>query len=438
MYRKIEQALIKWKLDKRRKPLIICGSRQVGKTYSILKFARENYETCIEINFEKDEDIKAQFERTLKPSEILSYLEIKFIDKKFIKGNTLLFFDEIQACPRAITALKFFALECPYDIIASGSMLGVAIAASSSYPVGYVQTMDMYPMDFEEFLFAQGFKETFLHELRDHFLSGTLVPEGTHQILLEHLRNYIICGGMPEVVKEYRETSSFAAVRTLQKQIVDDYYQDMAKYASHDEKVKVHECFESIPLQLAKENKKFQYKLIRNGGSARHYEASLKWLEDSGIIYKATRLKTIDYPLEVCKEQHIFKIYMFDTGLLLSQLQEDTVLRILQDDYMIYKGAIFENLTAQFLVTSNKPLYYFEPSSRSEIDFVLPTKDGGVPIEIKSSTNTASKSLTAFIEKYDPPFALKFSTRNINTSNNKMKCYPIYMLMFIRDMDKLL
>lgn len=429
MYRKIEQKLMNWKQEKEKQPLIIRGARQVGKSYSILKFGNANYEAVIELNFERDLDAKAQFETSLRPSDILAYLQLQYHEQLFGKKEVLLFLDEVQACPNALTALKFLATECPYDIIASGSLLGVAIAASTSYPVGYVKTWDLLPMDFEEFLWANGISEQQIDMVRQAFEKGQILPQGIHQVFIRYLKNYILCGGMPAVVKDFVTHKDFMRVRDKQQQIMKDYQEDIAKYATSSEKVKVHECFASIPLQLAKENKKFQYKLVKNGGAARHYEGSLQWLKDSGLILPCYRLKAIQAPLMINKELNVFKVYLFDTGLLLSQFRQNVSSAIFTDEPMIYKGAIYENLAAQMLRSKGYELTYFEPSTRSEIDFVL-EMDTIVPIEIKSSTNTISKSLQAFVEKYHTKQAYKFSLNNVNCSGD-IQCYPIYMLMFL-------
>lgn len=429
MYRKIEDTLKKWKNDPEHLPLIVRGARQVGKSYSILKFAKANYNVVLEINFERNEDAKAQFESSIDPDDILSYLQLRYTEKLKGESFVLLFLDEIQACPRALTSLKFLASECPYDIIASGSLLGVAIAASTSFPVGYVKTIDLYPMDFEEYLYANSVTKDQIETLKKYYVNEKPVPEGIHKIYLQHLKNYVLCGGMPAVVRDFVKYKDFTKVRERQQQIMKDYYEDMAKYAQPFDKVKVHECFTSIPLQLGKENKKFQYKLIKNGGSARHYEGSLQWLKDSGLILQCYRLKTIDQPLAIQKELNIFKVYLFDTGLLLSQLSPEVSTSIYTDEAMIYKGAVYENLVAQILAAKGYPLYYFEPSTRSEIDFILDTKNG-IPIEVKSSHNTTSKSLKAYVEKYQPSFAYKFSMNNIG-SQGCIKQFPLYMLMFL-------
>lgn len=313
MKRLLLENLVKWKKSLTKKPLILKGARQVGKTYLIRKFANEYYEDLIEINFERDQEFVELFKRTKSPKEILSFLELTFLDKKF-DHNTLLFFDEIQACSEALTALKFLSEEFNCDIICSGRMLGVAIATTSSFPVGYVETWDLYPMSFIEFLYALNVNQS----------------------------------------------------------IIDTIYQslnDMIKYAPGADRIKARECFQSIPLQLAKENKKFQYKLVKKGGNARYYESSLDWLKESGLIIKTYRLKSITKPLELNIEQAIFKVYSFDTGLLISQFDETTIKELITGNLGVFKGAIFENIAAMILQNKQKANYYYQPSQTYEIRF---------------------------------------------------------------------
>ena len=327
-------------------------------------------------------------------------------------------------------AIKFLSEETDYDYILTGSLLGIAITHTNSYPVGYVESMTLLPMSFQEFLIAQGITKEQIHTLRQHFETRTPVLEPIHKKYLEYFRLYIILGGMPEVVQNYIQTKDIPSSRKIQKEIVEGYYRDMSKYASASDKVKTHDCLQSIPSQLAKENKKFQYKLIQSGGNARHFETSLQWLKDSGTILPCYRLKCIDYPPTAYRELSIFKIYMLDTGLLMSMFDDTSVYQIITNNLGIYKGAIYENIAAQILYTNHHDLYYFEPSTRSEIDFIYECEGMLYPIEIKSSDNTRSKSLQAYIKKYNPKKAFRFSTKNISTSG-KIESYPIYMLMFL-------
>ena len=321
--------------------MIIKGARQVGKTYIIREFAQKAYEDLVEINFERDLEFVELFKKTHNPQEILQYLEVSFMDKTFDQ-NTLFFMDEIQACSDALTSLKFLAESFPCDIICSGSMLGVAIANSTSFPVGYVETWQMYPLSFMEFVEALGMNEKIIKNLNECLLNGQPIMETLHDKMNDLFKDYMIVGGMPEVVNKYIETKSFKETLLVQRRIVSDYLNDMVKYADGSERIKVRECYQSIPLQLAKENKKFQYKLVKSGGNARYYDASLNWLKDSGLINLTYRLKTIAKPLEIHKESAVFKVYMADTGLLVSQFDESVIKELLSGELGIFKGALYE------------------------------------------------------------------------------------------------
>lgn len=431
MYRKFEEELKVWKQNKRKKPLLVKGPNHIGKTWTIRKFANEHYDHIIEINFELDHDYMDLFEKTIKPDEILAFIELANLDKDLSHGDTLLFLDEIQACPRAITALKFLYEKCPYDVIASGSMLGVAIAHTSSFPVGYVDTRELHPMDFEEFLLAMNAKSQHIQMLKDACHHRKPFMESIHQQFLKYFKDYMLCGGMPEVVQCYVETKNWKQVILTQRRIVSDYTNDMAKYAPANDKIKVHECFSSIPLQLAKDNKKFQYKVVKEGYNARYYDASLRWLSDSGLIMPVHCLKCIDFPLEAYEQLSIFKVYMFDTGLLISLFNEAVIAKIHTGDLGIFKGAIYENMAAQIMYANHKAMYYFEPNTSSEIDFVTYCGTEITPIEIKSGVNTRSKSFDNFVIQYHSKIAYRFSEKNIGESDGVIRYLPIYLLPFI-------
>lgn len=431
MYRKMEEQLLLWKQQEDRKPLIIKGARQVGKTYTIREFANHNYDHIIEVNFELDTEYVSLFEQTIKPEEIMAYIEIKNFDVDLESGEVLLFLDEIQACPQAITALKFFKERCPYDVIASGSMLGVAIASTSSFSVGYVEMWDMLPMDFEEFMLAIHAKTEHIQILKDAFQTKKAIAEPLHELFLDYFKQYLICGGMPEVVSIYVKTKSYKSMLKVQRNIINGYISDMAKYAPKSDRIKAHECFQSIPVQLAKVNKKFQYKVVRAGYNARYYDASLRWLEDSGLISRVHRLKDIAIPLEAYAELPVFKVYMFDTGLLISQFDDALVAQIYSGDTMIFKGALYENIVAQMLQAKGKKIYYFEPNTSSEIDFITYSENVITPIEIKSSDNTRSKSFTDFVSRYQSKLGYRFSSKNIGRMDSNIYYLPYYLLPFI-------
>lgn len=435
MKRKILNDLMKWKENPHKKPLIIKGARQVGKTYIIREFAQEAYEDLVEINFERDLEFIDLFKKTHNPKDILQYLEVAFMDKNFDR-NTLFFMDEIQACSDALTSLKFLAESFPCDIICSGSMLGVAIANSTSFPVGYIETWQMYPLSFMEFIEALGMKENIIQSLSDCLLNNLPVMEVLHNKMNDLFKEYMVVGGMPEVVNKYIETKSFKETLLVQRRIVSDYLNDMVKYADGSERIKVRECYQSIPLQLAKENKKFQYKLVKSGGNARYFDASLNWLKDSGLVNLTYRLKTIDKPLEIHKESAVFKVYMADTGLLVSQFDESVIKELLNGNLGVFKGALYENIAAQILSMHERELYYFEPNTSSEIDFIIYYKGEICPLEIKAGRNTASKSFTNFVDKYNSPYAFRLSQKNIGTNKENVSYVPLYMLEMLLDQEK--
>ncbi|MBS4901832.1 MAG: ATP-binding protein [Coprobacillus sp.] len=435
MKRKILNDLMKWKENPHKKPLIIKGARQVGKTYIIREFAQEAYEDLVEINFERDLEFIDLFKKTHNPKDILQYLEVAFMDKNFDQ-NTLFFMDEIQACSDALTSLKFLAESFPCDIICSGSMLGVAIANSTSFPVGYIETWQMYPLSFMEFIEALGMKENVIQSLNDCLLNNLPVMEVLHNKMNDLFKEYMVVGGMPEVVNKYIETKSFKETLLVQRRIVSDYLNDMVKYADGSERIKVRECYQSIPLQLAKENKKFQYKLVKSGGNARYFDASLNWLKDSGLVNLTYRLKTISKPLEIHKESAVFKVYMADTGLLVSQFDESVVKELLNGNLGVFKGALYENIAAQILSMHERELYYFEPNTSSEIDFIIYYQGEICPLEIKAGRNTVSKSFTNFVEKYNSQYAFRLSQKNIGTSKEKVSYVPLYMLEMLLDQEK--
>ena len=435
MKRKILNDLMKWKENPHKKPLIIKGARQVGKTYIIREFAQEAYEDLVEINFERDLEFIDLFKKTHNPKDILQYLEVAFMDKNFDR-NTLFFMDEIQACSDALTSLKFLAESFPCDIICSGSMLGVAIANSTSFPVGYIETWQMYPLSFMEFIEALGMKENVIQSLNDCLLNNLPVMEVLHNKMNDLFKEYMVVGGMPEVVNKYIETKSFKETLLVQRRIVSDYLNDMVKYADGSERIKVRECYQSIPLQLAKENKKFQYKLVKSGGNARYFDVSLNWLKDSGLVNLTYRLKTISKPLEIHKESAVFKVYMADTGLLVSQFDESVIKELLNGNLGVFKGALYENIAAQILSVHERELYYFEPNTSSEIDFIIYYQGEICPLEIKAGRNTVSKSFTNFVEKYNSQYAFRLSQKNIGTSKEKVSYVPLYMLEMLLDQEK--
>lgn len=432
MKRKLIGELLNWKKNKRVKPLMIYGARQVGKTYLIRQFAKENYEYLYEINFEFDKTAKNLFKGNLTIENLFMQLSSYKTNIPIIEGKTLLFFDEVQTCPDVLTSLKAFAIDGRFDVIASGSMLGIVMGKVSSYPVGYVETLNMKPMNFEEFLWAKGYSEELISSYESYYKEGKMLPEAIHQKLNELFLQFVVVGGMPEVVEIFIKTNDIRLVVEAQKRILNDYYKDLAHYASKDIKERVRECYDSIPDQLAMENKKYQYKIIKSGGNARYYGTSIKWIIDSGLAQQVYRLKTLDKPLRAYRDPQSFKLYFNDTGLLLAMYEENVQFEILNGNAGIFKGGIFENVIAQILLQNNLPIYYYRRDDRLEIDFITLLDNNIVPIEVKSGHSTKSVSLNNIIEKNNIKYGIKLSMNNVNCSNEKIKCYPLYMSMFLK------
>ncbi|MEF9961516.1 MAG: AAA family ATPase [Erysipelotrichaceae bacterium] len=435
MYRKMLDRLIAWKNNENKKPLIIKGLRQVGKTYTIREFAKKQYKAVIEINFERDLEYQNLFKKTRNPDEIITYIELGNLNMQHEKKDILIFFDEIQACPDALTALKFLSETSPYDIVCSGSNLGVAIAGSTSFPVGYVETWEMFPMDFTEFLEALGVGNDSVQIIFNAFNNKIEIPTMIHDRFNEFFKSYIICGGMPEVVKTYITSNSFVETLKVQRRIVSDYKNDIVKYGSGSDKIKAQECFSSLPIQLAKENKKFQYKMVQKGYNARYYDTSLRWLQESGLVFKINRLKSIMTPLEMATELNVFKIYMADTGLLVSQFDDSMIRKIMIGDLNIAKGALYENVGAQILMSAGYKSYYYEPTTTSEIDFIIYYKGEITPIEVKGGIHTRSISFTKFVDTYESKYSFRFSLKNIGFDSSGTYYLPFYLMPFLMNRD---
>lgn len=432
MLREMSQKLVEWKAKAGHRPLIIYGARQVGKTYLVEDFARNNYKYCYSINFEFNEDARNIFSGNLDIKTLLMQLTT-YQATPIVEGETLLFFDEVQKCPQVLTALKVFALDGRFDVIASGSMLGIIMQEVSSYPVGYVESLYMRPMSFKEFLWAKGYNDDLIDNFKKYFTTGEIVPSVIHDKLNELFLHYIVVGGMPAAVKKYMETSNMQEVSYIQKNILLDYKNDIAKYATKAMREKARECFESIPEQLAKDNKKFQYKVIKQGGNARYYASALNWILDAGLGIKVNRLKTFDLPLRAYRDLNAFKFYFNDTGLLLSFYEQNVRYEIINGNLGVFKGGIFENAIAECLFDNNLPIYYYQKSETLEIDFITSIKGKIVPIEVKSGKNTKATRLRKILEKENFDYGIVFSMNNINISNKNIKYYPLYMIMFLVD-----
>ncbi len=425
MERKIEKYLIKWKSSSRRMPLLINGARQVGKTYSALTFGKAYYRNTVYFNMEDAKEITAIFERDLNPERIVRELSAK-IGQTIFKEETLIIFDEIQSCERALTALKYFCEEAPeYHIIAAGSLLGVALNREKfSFPVGKVEMITLYPLDFEEFLWA-----TDNRKIRDLIYESfeTFTPLSLHETAMDLYKTYLVVGGMPRSVTEYLETKDFDFVMVAQKTLNDSYIADMAKYATPHETTKIMAAWSSVPAQLAKENHKFQYKIIKSGARAYDYEIPLDWLKAAGIVNKCIRIQEGKMPLSAYADNGSFKLYMADTGLLCSKF--DIRANIILDSpvsFHGFKGALTENYVMQALVTTGFTPYYWSSPGKAELDFVFQDRQGNViPLEVKSAENVKAKSLKLFMSLYKPPYGIRVSAKNFGFENN-IKSIPLY------------
>ena len=432
--RKIEKKLYEWKNEKRtnKKCLVIKGARQVGKTYIIDKFCKENYENYVYMNFIENPSYLDIFNGDLNVDNLIKQITINIPNVNLVPNKTVIFLDEIQECPNARTALKFFAVDKRFDVIASGSLLGIKYKEVISFPVGQTETLEMYSLDFEEFLWANGISEEAISYLKEYFEKKESVPFATHEKMMQLFREYIVVGGMPDVVLTFVETHDFNRVLEVQKNIVGDYLDDIAKYAEGNEKAKARECFLSIPRQLAKDSKKFQYSVVQSGGTSKKYAGSLMWLYDAGIINFCHNLSIPELPLEGNSIENQFKVYMNDTGLLISMLEEGSGKDIIDGNLGIYKGAIFENIIAEIFTKLKKKLYYFEYRNRLEIDFFIKKDSMPVAVEVKAADNTKSKSLKVLLENkdWDIKHAIRLSSKNIGGTEN-IECFPLYMAMFM-------
>jgi predicted AAA+ superfamily ATPase len=431
MKRKFTKELLSWKKKRNRMPLLVYGARQVGKTYTIRKFGADYYKNVVYINLEINITVSSYFEENIQPERIIRFLETES-KERIIPGETLIILDEIQSSERALTSLKYFNENAPeYHIIAAGSLLGVALRREKySFPVGNVDMLTLFPFDFEEFLWARN-EERLSENIKEAFDNNTPLPSALHSKALDLYREYLIIGGMPNAISEFSETRSLLSVPDVQQTIVSSYIADMAKYASETECIKIRAAYDSIPVQLAKENRKFQYKLAQKGGTAVIFGVAIDWLDSAGITLKCTRLTDAAMPLAVYQDLSSFKLYMGDTGLLTmrSGIHVQTVLAAGETDN-IFLGALTENYVAQALTANRRNLFYYANDGKAEIDFVLQDGADIIPIEVKSGTHTRSRSLNEFIKKYNPPYAIRVSAKNFG-SQNGIKSIPLYAVYLI-------
>ena len=430
MKRFILDELIKWKNGKYRKPLILKGARQIGKTYILKQFGEENYENVAYFNFEHDEELYNLFENTKNPKRILE--QLSFVCGKAIKPEkTLIIFDEIQECPNALNSLKYFQEEAnEYHIVSAGSLLGIRLS-HTSFPVGKVDFMNMYPMTFSEFLIADNCEN--LVEYMKQIKKIENIPDIFFNQLEEKLKVYFIIGGMPEVVKLWVEEKDIELVNTTQENILKAYESDFSKHTTNNEANKISLIWNSIPSQLAKENKKFLYQAIKEGARAREYESALNWLNDANLIYKVYNITKNDFPLKAYKDLSSFKIYMNDVGLLRRMTNVDSKIVVEGDKlFREFKGAFTENYVLNTLNTIYEEVPNYYTFDRHEIDFVIQNKNKIIPIEVKSNKSTNNISLTRYNEKYKTDLSVRVSMNNLS-KNEKILNIPLFLIEYIEN-----
>jgi len=441
--RKIESLLHNWKRSENRKPLVIKGIRQCGKTYIVQKFAAENYENVVYMNFILEPDKKTAFSGNINVDTIILNLSALIPGSRFVDGKTCIILDEIQECKEARTALKSFHIDGRFDVIATGSLLGVKgygenknknDESQASVPVGYETVIDMYPLDFEEFLWANGVSDAVIDTVKSCFDGEHAVPEGIHKAMMDLLYRYVIVGGLPEVVNCFLKTKNIGQIYELQRNLIAGYEEDMVKYADDSDKPHIRECFESIPKQLAKENKKFQYSLVKKGGRASKYIGSIQWLEDAGIARRCYNTHITELPLEGNSIEDCFKLYTTDIGILVAMLDYGTQSDILKGNLLGYKGAIFENLMADFLCKSGQKLYYFHKESGLELDFLVRFNGECTIVEVKAKSGKA-KSLTIVLKNkqlYNVNSAIKLGQYNVGREGDVLTI-PLYMGFLVKE-----
>lgn len=426
MLRKITDYLKEWKRSPYRKPLILQGARQVGKTYSVLEFGREQYENVAYFNFETNPQLIKTFAESLEPSYLIPILS-RLANQTIIKEKTLIFLDEVQLCERALTSLKYFCETAPeYHVIVAGSLLGVAVNREQfSFPVGKVDIKTLYPMDMEEFLLACG-EDGLVGQIKDCFAHDTPLPSALHEAALNYYRQYLVVGGMPDCVDKYLETKNFHLVRHTQDMILTSYLSDMSKYNTANEIKKTHLVYDNITVQLSKQNTRFQYKLVKKGGRASEFENAIEWLTLSGIVTRIYRVEQPKKPLENYRDIDSFKIYVSDLGLLCAKkdiVPEDVL--FLSEELNDFKGGMVENYVCCQLAASGYSSYYWASDRSAEVDFIIQRAGNVIPIEVKSADNTKSKSLGIYIQTYKPQYAIKLSTKNFGFEDGK-KTVPLY------------
>jgi hypothetical protein len=426
MDRKIMNYFKNWKDNPHRKPLILQGARQVGKTYSILEFGRNCYENVVYFNFETNPKLSETFEENIAPDYLIPILS-HISGQTIVKEKTLIVFDEVQLCERALTSLKYFCEDAPeYHIIVAGSLLGVAVNREKfSFPVGKVDLKTLYPMDIEEFMLALG-EDELVEQIKKCFDEDRAMPSALHDAAMGLYRQYLVVGGMPECVLQYVGTKDYILVRHTQETLLASYLNDMSKYNNLNEIKKTRLTYDNITVQLSKKNTRFQYKLIKKGGRAAEFENAIEWLCLSGIASQVYKVEQIKKPLENYRDIDSFKIYVSDTGLLCAKkdLQASDIL-YMSDELDDFKGGMAENYVNIQLLINEYKTYYWESERGAEVDFIIQREGKLIPVEVKSADNTRAKSLKMYMDTYKPEYAIKLSAKNFAFEDGK-KIVPLY------------
>lgn len=442
--RKITDEMLAWKNTPNKKALIVKGLRQVGKTTSVRAFAQQNYENVVYVNFKSNNSAKRIFDDDLVINRITTDLSALLPDARFVPYKTVIIFDEIQECANARSSIKAFVEDGRYDVIGTGSLLGIKgynKKKSKGVPVGFEKIIYMKPMDFEEFLWAKGIQQTVIDYLKDSYRSLTRISETTHRAMIRYFKEYICVGGMPRVVNVFVTSNDMNAVYDEQRDLIEEYKDDFGKHLDENEQeetnmvllTRINNVFDSIPAQLAKENKKFVFSAMSKKGRSSEYMPAIQWLKDYGLINFCYNLSTIDRPLEGYKIDNIFKLYFVDSGLFISMLERGTASKILNDNLNIYKGAIYENIIADAFSKNGISLYYFHKESGLEIDFVSVINDLLSIVEVKARTGNSKSAKTVLNDKtrYNADNMIKLGEYNIGVKGN-MITLPFYLSFLLQ------
>lgn len=426
--RKMLDYLNGWRANKRQECLLIKGARQVGKSFIVDVFGKQAYASYVPIDFIKRPELKAVFEGALDAGEIYRQMSLLIPGLRLVEGETLIFLDEIQECPAARTALKYLAQDGRYDVVASGSLLGISFKeGATSVPVGYERQIEMHPLDFEEYLWACGYGEESLAELRGYLERMEPVPRAVHEQMMRRVREYVAVGGMPAVVEAFVKNESYAAAHDMQLMVLAAYRDDIARYATSPERVRAQECYASLPRQLAKENTKFQYSVVEKGGSARKFESSIDWLDGARTVLRCRGVDSPQFPLLAYESTDKFRLYASDTGLLMAMYGFEMKAAVVNNTLAgPMKGGLYENLVAGMLAKNGVPLrYWMSQNGAQEIEFLAEREASVLPIEVKASRN-ASASLDRFLERPDVKLGYKLGDYNVGRSGKKVTL-PLYM-----------